>query len=69
MFVSVRDVILARPDSDIADLAALMSSPRRRRMRELQLDDLNELLQVAICLSSPVYTLFKGANDCTQTRS
>lgn len=46
LFVSVRDVILARPDSDIADLAALLSSPRRRRMRELQLEDLSELLQV-----------------------
>ena len=46
LFVSVRDVILARPDSNIADLTALLSSPRRRRMRELQLDDLSDLLQV-----------------------
>ena len=49
LFVSVRDVILARPDTDISDLTALLSSPRRRRMRELQLDDLTDLLQVLPC--------------------
>lgn len=47
LFISVRDIILARPSEDIAELAGLInSSPRRRRMHELQLDDLQHLLQV-----------------------
>lgn len=50
LFISVRDVILSRPDSDMAELATLLSSPRRRRMRELQLDDLQDLLQVLSCI-------------------
>ncbi|DBA70669.1 TPA: hypothetical protein ACH3X2_012048 [Trebouxia sp. C0005] len=46
LFVSVRDIILAKPSDDIAELAGLInSSPRRRRMQELQLDDLQHLLQ------------------------
>jgi len=48
LFVSVRDIILAKPSEDIAELAGLInSSPRRRRMQELQLDDLQHLLQVS----------------------
>ena len=46
--MSVRDIILAKPSEDIAELAGLInSSPRRRRMKELQLDDLQHLLQVS----------------------
>lgn len=51
LFISVRDVILAKPDSDVSELASLLSSPRRRHMRELQLDDLHDLLQVWLCTS------------------
>ena len=48
LFISVRDIILARPSEDIAELAGLINnSPRRRRMRELELDDLQHLLQVS----------------------
>ena len=48
LFISVRDVILARPNEDIAELAGLINnSPRRRRMHELELDDLQHLLQVS----------------------
>jgi len=48
LFISVRDIILARPSEDIAELAGLInSSPRRRRLHELQLDDLQHLLQVS----------------------
>lgn len=47
LFVSVRDIILSRPNGDIAELAGLINnSPRRRRMHELELDDLQRLLQV-----------------------
>ena len=47
LFISVRDIILARPNEDIAELAGLINnSPRRRRMHELELDDLQHLLQV-----------------------
>ena len=48
LFISVRDIILARPNEDIAELAGLINnSPRRRRMHELELDDLQHLLQVS----------------------
>lgn len=47
LFVSVRDIILARPSEDISQLASLInSSPRRRRLKELDLEDLHHLLQV-----------------------
>ena len=53
LFVSVRDIVLARPSGEIAELAGLInSSPRRRRMHELELDDLQHLLQV--CLTAVV---------------
>ncbi|KAL3152989.1 hypothetical protein ABBQ38_012017 [Trebouxia sp. C0009 RCD-2024] len=46
LFISVRDIILSRPSGDVAELAGLInSSPRRRRMHELELDDLQHLLQ------------------------
>lgn len=48
LFISVRDIILARPNEDIAELAGLINnSPRRRRMHDLELDDLQHLLQVS----------------------
>ena len=47
LFISVRDIILARPHEDIAELAGLINnSPRWRCMHELELDDLQHLLQV-----------------------
>ena len=52
--MSVRDIILAKPSEDIAELAGLInSSPRRRRMQELQLDDLQHLLQVSQAVLCP----------------
>ena len=54
LFVSVRDIILARPSEDIAELAGLINnSPRRRRMHDLELDDLQHLLQVCPTPPSP----------------
>ena len=50
LFISVRDIILSRPSGDVAELAGLInSSPRRRRMHELELGDLQHLLQVSSC--------------------
>lgn len=53
LFISVRDIILSRPGGEVAELAGLINnSPRRRRMHELELDDLQHLLQVKPCIHS-----------------
>lgn len=56
LFISVRDIILARPNEDMAELAGLINnSPRRRRMHELELDDLQHLLQVSPPVTPPLF--------------
>ena len=63
--MSVRDIILARPSEDVAELAGLINnSPRRRRMRELELDDLQHLLQVRIVLD---VNFVAGIPSCIHT--
>lgn len=67
LFVSVRDIILAKPSQDIAELAGLInSSPRRRRMQELQLDDLHHLLQELTADADKAVHVRRSDGDASQ---